>query len=119
MLGIQPYEPLAGSPVTFGLYTTEWNEERVGNLTISLRILVRGLLGEIEGRRLGKKDEPLVRAVGELVRMGESTAGGQGRSGQVVIGLVGSGEVGTDMAGGPGKKKKKKARRARTFFEEL
>ena len=46
-------------------------KERMETLQISLRISVRGLLGEIEGRRLGKRDESLVRAVGEVVRCGE------------------------------------------------
>ena len=49
----------------------EMHKERVENLQVSLRICVRGLLGEIEGRRLGKRDESLVRAVGEVVRCGE------------------------------------------------
>lgn len=46
--------------------------DRRQNMQISLRILVRGLLGEIEGRRLTKRDESLVRAVGEVVRCGEA-----------------------------------------------
>ena len=49
----------------------ERHQERVENLQVSLRICVRGLLGEIEGRRLGKRDESLVRAVSEVVRCGE------------------------------------------------
>ena len=49
-------------------------KERMDNLQVSLRISVRGLLGEIEGRRLGKRDESLVRAVGEVVRYGEGAA---------------------------------------------
>ena len=49
-------------------------KERMENLQVSLRISVRGLLGEIEGRRLGKRDESLVRAVGEVVRCGEGAA---------------------------------------------
>ncbi|KAL8794771.1 MAG: hypothetical protein Q9195_002725 [Heterodermia aff. obscurata] len=49
-------------------------KERMENLQVSLRISVRGLLGEIEGRRLGKRDESLVRAVGEVVRYGEGAA---------------------------------------------
>ena len=49
-------------------------KERMETLQISLRISVRGLLGEIEGRRLGKRDESLVRAVGEVVRYGEGAA---------------------------------------------
>jgi hypothetical protein len=48
--------------------------ERRQNVQISLRILVRGLLGEIEGRRLTKRDESLVRAVGEVVRCGEAVS---------------------------------------------
>lgn len=51
------------------------HKERLGNLQVSLRISVRGLLGEIEGRRLGKRDESLVRAVAEVVRCGEGVAG--------------------------------------------
>ena len=50
------------------------DKERMENLQVSLRISVRGLLGEIEGRRLGKRDESLVRAVGEVVRCGEGAA---------------------------------------------
>lgn len=50
--------------------------ERKQNVQISLRILVRGLLGEIEGRRLTKRDESLVRAVGEVVRCGEAVSPG-------------------------------------------
>ena len=50
--------------------------ERRENLQISLRILVRGLLGEIEGRRLAKRDESLVRAVGEVVRCGANVSAG-------------------------------------------
>lgn len=50
----------------------EMHKERVENLQVSLRICVRSLLGEIEGRRLGKRDESLVRAVGEVVGCGES-----------------------------------------------
>lgn len=50
----------------------EQQKERMENLQVSLRISVRGLLGEIEGRRLGKRDESLVRAVGEVVRCGEA-----------------------------------------------
>ena len=49
----------------------EMHKERVVNLQVSLRICVRSLLGEIEGRRLGKRDESLVRAVGAVVRCGE------------------------------------------------
>ena len=49
-------------------------QERAENLQISLRISVRSLLGEIEGRRLGKRDESLVRAVGEVVRCGQSVS---------------------------------------------
>ena len=49
-------------------------KERMENLQVSLRISVRGLLGEIEGRRLGKRDESLVRAVGQVVRYGEGAA---------------------------------------------
>lgn len=47
-------------------------QERRENLQSSLRILVRGLLGEIEGRRLTKRDESLVRAIGEVVKCGEN-----------------------------------------------
>ena len=50
--------------------------ERSEHLQVNLRLLVRGLLGEIEGRRLGKKDENLVRAVGEVVRCGEKASQG-------------------------------------------
>lgn len=49
-------------------------KERMETLQVNLRISVRGLLGEIEGRRLGKRDESLVRAVGEVVRYGEGAA---------------------------------------------
>ena len=49
----------------------------MNNLAVGLKILVRGLIAEFEGRRLGKRDESLVRAVGEVVMMGEGT-GGQG-----------------------------------------
>ncbi|KAL8818136.1 MAG: hypothetical protein Q9191_008005 [Dirinaria sp. TL-2023a] len=51
-------------------------KERSEDLQVNLRLLVRGLLGEIEGRRLGKKDESLVRAVGEVVRCGEKASKG-------------------------------------------
>ena len=51
--------------------------ERRGNLQVSLRILVRGLLSEIEGRRLTKRDESLMRAVGEVVRFGEIASNGR------------------------------------------
>lgn len=50
------------------------HKERLENLQVSLRISVRGLLGEIEGRRLGKRDESLVRAVAEVVRCGEGVS---------------------------------------------
>ncbi|KAL8870866.1 MAG: hypothetical protein Q9174_003186 [Haloplaca sp. 1 TL-2023] len=46
-------------------------KERVENLKVLLEAVVRKLLAEIEGRGLGKGDEALVRAVGEVVRMGE------------------------------------------------
>ena len=51
-------------------------KERSEDLRINLRLLIRGLLGEIEGRRLSKKDESLVRAVGEVVRCGEAASTG-------------------------------------------
>lgn len=60
----------AEDPSTADQHTARLRERRE-NLQISLRILVRGLLGEIEGRRLTKRDESLVKAVGEVVRCGE------------------------------------------------
>lgn len=58
----------------YGDNNPQMQKERMENLQVSLRICVRGLLGEIEGRRLGKRDESLVRAVGEVVRCGESVS---------------------------------------------
>ncbi len=91
LLGPNPdtYEPNSPTaPASPG--TLIENQERIENLGVGLRILVRGLVGEIEGRRLGKNDEALVRAMGELVRMGE--------------GIVG---VGEEVGKGMGKLKKK------------
>jgi len=86
-LGIQTPHPsakrtswLRSTPPSTEGNTSSANEdtnalvERRQNMQISLRILVRGLLGEIEGRRLTKKDESLVRAVGEVVRCGEAVS---------------------------------------------
>lgn len=44
---------------------------RIEPLVEGLKRMVRDLLGILEGRRLGKKDEVLVRAVGEVIRLGE------------------------------------------------
>lgn len=55
-------------------HSIDKHKERLENLQVSLRISVRGLLGEIQGRRLGKRDESLVRAVAEVVRCGEGVA---------------------------------------------
>ena len=46
-------------------------KERLENVKVLLEAVVRKLLVEIEGRGLGEGDEALVRAVGEVVRMGE------------------------------------------------
>lgn len=67
---------MAGHPDDDYADGTQKLSERREDLQISLRILVRGLLAEIEGRRLAKRDESLVRAVGEVVRCGENVSNG-------------------------------------------
>ena len=84
MLGLEAHTPLslpslalpAPLPQRPRLMSMEqWTPERVGNLTVDLRILVRGLVTEIVGRRLGKRDEVLVKAVGQVVRFAERMGG--------------------------------------------
>ncbi|KAL8687087.1 MAG: hypothetical protein Q9218_006645 [Villophora microphyllina] len=50
---------------------------RLENVRLLLEASVKKLLGEIEGRPLGKADDALMRAVGEVVRMGERRSSAQ------------------------------------------
>ncbi|KAL8862293.1 MAG: hypothetical protein Q9178_001302 [Gyalolechia marmorata] len=49
---------------------------RLENVELLLETCVRKILVEIEGRPLGKLDEALVRAVAEVIKMGERSNGG-------------------------------------------
>lgn len=51
-------------------------KERLENVELLLETCVRKILVEIEGRPLGKLDEALVRAVAEVIKMGERSNGG-------------------------------------------
>ncbi|KAL8784549.1 MAG: hypothetical protein Q9213_003897 [Squamulea squamosa] len=48
---------------------------RLENVELLLETSVRKILAEIEGRPIGKPDDALVRAVGEVIRMGERRNG--------------------------------------------
>ena len=74
---LRPATPAAEDDESHMIEDVAHLRERRGNLQVSLRILVRGLLSEIEGRRLTKRDESLMRAVGEVVRFGEIVSNGR------------------------------------------
>ncbi|KAL8945439.1 MAG: hypothetical protein Q9211_000042 [Gyalolechia sp. 1 TL-2023] len=79
MLGLESPTQLApsSSPPTnswFRASTPELDPEvkmRLENVEILLETSIRKILVEIEGRPLGKQDDALVKAVGEVIRLGE------------------------------------------------
>lgn len=82
MLGLDspiPLSPSSSSPSPakswFRVSTPELDPEvkmRLENVEILLESSIRKILVEIEGRPLGKQDDALVRAVGELIKLGEN-----------------------------------------------
>lgn len=51
-----------------------WDDEpsgRIGYLTLQLRNVIRHLLGDVGGRKMGAWDDAFSRAIGEMVRIGE------------------------------------------------
>ncbi|KAL8762542.1 MAG: hypothetical protein Q9184_001450 [Pyrenodesmia sp. 2 TL-2023] len=79
MLGLEPPAqtlPLLPSPARswFRASTPELDPElriRLENMELLLESSVRRILVDVEGRSLGKQDDALVRAVGEIVKIGE------------------------------------------------
>ena len=59
-------------------FDDDQSAERLKVLTVNLNQQFRKLLTEIHGRRLQTGDETLVRAVQEIIRLGESGGGGGG-----------------------------------------
>lgn len=82
MLGMDspiPLSPLSPSPAKswFRVSTPELDPEvkmRLENVEILLESSIRKILVEIEGRPLGKQDDALVRAVGEVIKLSEHRA---------------------------------------------
>ncbi|KAL8772052.1 MAG: hypothetical protein Q9209_002718 [Squamulea sp. 1 TL-2023] len=73
---VQSPFPIASSPATswFRASSPELDSDvkaRLENVELLLETSVRKILVEIEGRPMGKPDDALVRAVGEVIRMGE------------------------------------------------
>ncbi|KAI4157229.1 MAG: hypothetical protein L6R39_000734 [Caloplaca ligustica] len=79
MLGLEPLAQTSPPPPSlatswFRASTPELEPAvkiRLENVELLLETSVRRILVEIEGRSLGEQDDALVRAVGEVVRMGE------------------------------------------------
>ncbi|KAL8944274.1 MAG: hypothetical protein Q9216_000569 [Gyalolechia sp. 2 TL-2023] len=79
MLGLESPVPLSPSPLSptrswFRTSTPELDREvkmRLENVEILLETSIRKILVEIEGRPLGRQDDALWRAVGEIVKLGE------------------------------------------------
>lgn len=76
--------PLPPSPAMswFRAQSPELDSEvktRLENVELLLETSVRRVLDEVEERPLGESDEALVRAVGEVIKMGERKNHGAGR----------------------------------------
>ena len=83
MLGLEsPIQPSPSVPSParswFRASTPELDPElnmRLENIKLLLETSIRKILVEMEGRSIGKQDDALIRAVGEIIKMGEKRVG--------------------------------------------
>lgn len=107
--------------------TSEWTRERVERLAVGLRMSLVCLVSEIEGKRGGKNHGLLMKALGEVVRMGEGTWAERGSDDLGGIEMWNgevtekeSGKVSEEASGkSPAAYSMRKKRSMRNIFEEL